>query len=126
MTDADLERALAEKLEPEPATDPRNPLHSLGGLWVRTLEIPSQWKPAWLTTDGNSMLALIEAMRENGFGFNGDNTRKNRAHYVRFFRLQMALDLDAEVVMGQSLPRTVALAAAKALGIKEALNDDHS
>lgn len=70
MTASELERRLAERLEPEPGENEAI-RESPGGLWYRSHRTGSShlsyWIPRPFTTDGNAMLALVRAARDAGY-----------------------------------------------------------
>ena len=64
----DLNRRIAEKLEPEPKWD-RLSVYSEKGLWTYEIfsKVSPPLKPCYFESDGNAMLSLISAMQNKGF-----------------------------------------------------------
>ena len=121
MTNDALELALATALEPDPADIVR-----AGGrvlCWTTGHESALRgggFHPRPFTTDGNAMLALIEVMRGAGWRHWSEETNDGDYECVFVPRAKVAT---SEYVQhkgkDKGIPRAVAIAAAKALGLEE-------
>lgn len=122
MTDKDLDRRLAETLEPEPKKPPNRygpsvpPEDRLSKkrLWFHSKT--SGWHPRDFCRDGNAMLALWTAMESRGYWLTTDGT------IMWFVNKDSVFSNKRPVVTklrGESKSHALAEAAAKALWVWE-------
>lgn len=137
MTDAELNRALAQKLEPLESIDrhawieSRNIFFSPRGLWWKGegLRLPHECYPEDFHDDGSAMLVLIEAMLARRWRYFFEQSTDGRLRRAVFYLLEPPISVDTPRERAQhatefheatadTFPRAVALAAAEALGIE--------
>lgn len=121
MTDDDLNRRLAEALEPGPILEDYPGFYSRGLLWLYTAHLSdskNKWTPRDFCSDGNAMLALMNMAKVKGVEITIGRlivTARDLSVGHGWFSSESITrpPLDTEI------PRAVAEAAARALKVWE-------